>query len=351
VSAEANTFDRRLPALLAAVGLLCAVALELVHIRAFEAPNASSFCSAGARLDCNTVALSRWSIVGSVPVPVWGIAGFLAIGLTAWWRSSVFLILSGIAALASAALLGIELFSIHSVCLLCEGVHVTSWALFALAWRGRHALVHTPLMTLAHLFTVPVAIVAEAYFFVTPYWTLFSFQHGVPYPHGVDAQGHPWVGAEKPKLVVDEYVDYACPHCAVAASSMRRLLAEHPMELRIVRHQNARMRCPFIPGALHCQYVRAAACAGEQQKFWEMDSWLFQHAPGQATVDFAAAARDLELDGPKLQACMASEAAFSRADAESLEVIRAKIVDTPLYVIDGKRYIAGKGLEEAKKRL
>src|SRR5882672_3701015 len=120
--------DRRLPALLAAVGLLCSAALELAHYQAYVDPTRASFCSAGAQLDCTTVALSRWSVFVGIPLPLWGVAGFMAIGLLAWWRSRWLLPLSALAALASVVLLAIELFAIHSVCLFCEGVHVTSWA-------------------------------------------------------------------------------------------------------------------------------------------------------------------------------------------------------------------------------
>jgi uncharacterized membrane protein len=350
-SETTNTFDAQLAAYLAAIGFACAVALEIVHLQAYAAPSASSFCSAGAKFDCTTVALSRWSVIGNVPVPVWGMAGFLALGLTAWWRSSVFLLLSAVAAVASAGFLALELAAIHSVCLFCEGVHVISWVLFALAWRSRHSLIRTPAMTLVHLLTVPVGIVVESYFLVTPYWALFSFQHNIHLPHGVDPESHQWIGAESPKVVLHEYVNYSCPHCAVAASLMRRLLAAHPKGLRIVRHQDPGMRCPFIPGATHCELVRAAACAGEQGKFWEMDSWLFQHAQGKVTVNYPDAVRDLELDGPGLATCMSSEAAFSRADTDALDVRGAKLFGTPAYFIDGKQYNGGEAFEVAKKRL
>jgi uncharacterized membrane protein len=346
-----NPFDHQFATYLAAIGFVCSVALEFVHMQAYAAPNVSSFCSAGAKLDCTTVALSRWSIIGNVPVPVWGMAGFLALGLTAWWRSTVFLFLSGFAAVASAGFLALELASIRSLCLLCEGVHIISWVLFALAWRGSRSLQRTPPMTLVHLLTVPVGIVVESYFLVTPYWALFSFQHGVHLPHGVDAESHQWIGAESPKVTMHEYVNYSCPHCAVAASLMRRLLVAHPKELRIVRHQDPGMRCPFISGGAHCQLARAAACAGEQGKFWEMDSWLFQHAEGKVTMDYAEAIRDLGIDLPKLAACMATEAAFSAADANAVDVSRANLNGTPAYFIDGKQYNGGEAYELAKKRL
>src|SRR5438034_9587370 len=135
-----TAMSRRLPALLAAVGLLSSVALEVVHVRAYLDPSASSFCSAGARFDCATVALSRLSVVGGVPVPVWGILGFSAMLIAALRRSGWLLPLSAIAAVASVILLGAELVAIHSVCLLCEAVHVVSFALFYVAFRDRAGL-------------------------------------------------------------------------------------------------------------------------------------------------------------------------------------------------------------------
>jgi protein-disulfide isomerase/uncharacterized membrane protein len=349
---EPRAFDATLAAYLSGIGFLCAAALEFVHMQAYGAPNASSFCSAGAKFDCTTVALSRWSVIGHVPVPVWGMAGFLALGLTAWWRSTWFLFLSAFAALSSFGFLVIELTSIHSLCLFCEGVHLVSWVLFALAWRGRDALVRTPAMTLVHLFTVPVGIILESYFLMTPYWTLLSLQHGVQFPQGVTAEGRHWIGAENPKVVLHEYVNYSCPHCAVGTTLMRQLLARHPKELRIVRHQDSGMRCPFVPGGAHCELARAAGCAGEQGKFWEMDSWLFQHASGKTSVDdYSDAARELKLDGAKLKACMSTEASFAAADSEASEVYGANLSGTPAYIIDGKQYSASEAFEALKKAL
>src|SRR5437762_13688631 len=104
-----SALNRRLPALLAAVGVLLSAALEVVHYRAHTNPSASSFCTAGPRFDCGTVALSHWSVMLRIPLPLWGVAGFLLLTLLAWARSRWLLPLAAAAALASAALLVIEL--------------------------------------------------------------------------------------------------------------------------------------------------------------------------------------------------------------------------------------------------
>lgn len=349
---ETRKPDRRLPALLAAVGLLFSAALEVVHFRAYVSPSASSFCTAGPKLDCGVVALSRWSVVLGIPVPLWGVAGFMAMTLLAWWGSRWIMPLAVMAALTSAALLGIELFAIHNVCLLCEGVHVASWALLAVVWRSRHTFTAIDGITVLHLLTVPVGVLVIAHTLLTPYWVFFSWKDGVQFPHGTDAEGHPWIGAESPRVVLHEYTDYFCPHCAVAANQTRRLLAEHPSLLRIVHHNYPRMmHCGVEAGKVACLFARAANCAGDQGKFWEMDSWLFAHAPGQVTLDFLVAARDVGLDSAKLFACIDSRAAFERADAEAVAASHARVINAPSFVIDGKLYVGAAVFPELDRRL
>lgn len=329
---------RRLPALLAAVGLLSSIALEVVHYRAYTAPAASSFCSAGERLDCTTVALSRFSVVLGIPLPVWGAIGFLSILIAAWRNSKLLVPLSGVAALASLVLLAVELLAIHSVCLLCEVVHVVSVGLLAAAWKRRHDLSPFARADARRILDVPAVLLVLSFLFVPEYWKMFSWRSGVHFPHGTD-NALPWIGAEHPKTTVHEYTDYSCPHCALAASRSRRLLAEHPTELRLVRHQYPRMFCPklVLPDSLICQYARAAQCAGEQGRFWEMDSWLFEHAPGRVTVDYKQAASEVHLDFGRLSACMEDQATFDRVDKEYRAALRNHVVEIPTYMIDGKR--------------
>jgi protein-disulfide isomerase len=82
-----------------------------------------------------------------------------------------------------------------------------------------------------------------------------------------------------------------------------------------------------------------------------MDAWLFQHAPGKATLDYTDAIRSIELDAGKFNACLPSERTFERVDAEYVDTTSAKISGTPTYILDGKHYDGGLVLEELKKRL
>jgi protein-disulfide isomerase len=232
----------------------------------------------------------------------------------------------------------VELVAIHSVCLLCEGVHVASWALFYVAWRERASLEAASPSDWVRTLAPAGLAVAAAWVFVPPYWAMYSWRSGVHLPTGTEADGSPWIGAESPKVTVHEYVDYACPHCALSASRMQRLLAKNASRLRIVRHEAPRMSCTNPSNTHACAFVRGALCAGEQNRFWEMDSWLFEHGPGKVDLDVAEAARDLSLDLAKFQACVADPKTYARANEFDLAARKLHVVETPVYFIDGKRY-------------
>ncbi|PRQ02851.1 Vitamin K epoxide reductase family protein [Enhygromyxa salina] len=322
------------PALLAAAGILLSVVLELVHLRAYLDPTTASFCAVGGSFDCDTVALSRFSVVLGVPLPIWGAAGFVAMLIAALRRSRLLLPLAAVSALASVALLLEELLHIGSVCVMCEGVHLIAIMLLLVAWRQRHVTRPTTAKTAALELALPALIVIVAGLVVPPYWSLVSWKSGVRYAHGVDEEGREWIGAEDPKVTVVEYVDYGCPHCAVAASKMRMLVAEHPNEIRLVRHHQPRMRCKL---GSQCQYARAAICAAKQDLFWQMDDWLFRHAAGHEKTDLEQAAVDVGFDHAALVECMDKPETYAEADTYASAARKAKIRSVPGYIVDGEQ--------------
>ncbi len=324
-----------MPALLAAVGLVLSIVLEVVHVRAYLDPSVASFCSVGERFDCDAVALSRASVILGVPTAVWGFAGFLAVLIAAWQRSPMVLPLAAISAISTTALLIVGLSTNGVLCLVCEAVHLVSLALLVVAWRRRgpdpwRAITRQH----ASVLVWPLMIAIVVRWFAPPYWVLVTWKSGPRLDHGVTADGQRWIGADEPDVTVHEYIDYTCPHCAVASSRMRMLVARHAGSLQLVRHVYPRMRC--MPATTErCMTARASVCAGEQDKFWEMEDWLFHHAPGQARVELEPALDELELDAGAFTTCMSDPAVFERLDLEVKATHKLKIREVPAYVIDG----------------
>jgi uncharacterized membrane protein len=327
--------------MVAALGLLLSIALEVVHYRAYTAPSESSFCSVGEKLDCTSVALSHYSVVLGVPMPLWGVAGFMALLAAAYRRSRWLLPLSALAALGCTALLGIELFALSTVCLLCEGVHLSTVALLVLAWRQRSTASDTygDRDSLFFVFAPAAGLLITLLLFQPPYWAVFGWKGDLPFAQGKTEQGQPWIGSEQPTLIVHEFTDYSCPHCKVASSRMLKELAAHPKQLRIVRRQYPRMSCPIGMDA-SCQLARVAYCAQEQGKFWQTDRWLFEHGTAKYQVDPGVAARDIGLDEGKLRACVVRSDTYERAAADSKEATRRHILGTPDYIVGDKKVSA-----------
>lgn len=325
----------RLPALLAAVGLLFSGLLEVAHLRAYLDTAGNSYCSASETFDCVKVALSASAVQLGIPLPIWGIVGFGALLAAALRRSILLLPLSGLAAAASVLLLVVELTNIGAVCLLCEVVHVVSWLLFAATLRARKTLVRDERngTTLYLCVGLPLTLLVGARLFVPNYWDSFTYRSPIPYASGKTPEGHEWIGSERPSVTLDEFVDYRCPHCKVASARTLRLLAKRP-DLRIVRRHSPRMRCETDAA---CGALRLALCASDQGKFWPADRWLFAHYEPRVDLDPAALARDLALDEPRLLACYRAPETLARADALAKEAIRRRVIDTPTYYRDGKK--------------
>lgn len=324
--------------IVAALGLLLSLGLELVHYRAYVMPTASSFCSVGDKLDCASVALSRYSVLLGVPLPLWGVAGFVALLGAAWRRSRWLLPLAALATAGSLVLLAIELIAIGSVCLLCEAVHLACAVLLVLAWRGRHTNV-TPLGEregLLVIFGPALGLLVALLLFQRPYWGAFGWKGDLPFAEGKTEEGYPWIGAEQPTVVVHEFTSYSCPHCKAASAYLLRVVAERPKEIRVVRRQFARLPCPRGV-ASSCQMVRVAYCAQEQGKFWPADRWLFEHGTGRTEVDLGEAARDIGLDAQRLRACVVSDATYRRAEADAKLARQKQLPGTPYYIVGNKR--------------
>jgi uncharacterized membrane protein len=343
----------RLPIILATAGFLLSIVLQIEHVEAHLRPAADSYCKIDDYFDCVKVALSPHSRVFDVPLPIWGAVGFLAIGISAFRRSILFFAFSAFSALASIALFVQELVYIKSVCVVCSIVHLACFALLFVAWfqlrKGGLRFIIDKYLFLLEL-GIPGAIIVLSYIFVPPYWALVSWSNELDLPQGVDEEGHPWIGAINPKVIIHEYTDYNCPHCALAASRSRMRVMKYPDTIRLVRRQQPRMFCPNI-GAAHCRNVRAAMCAAEQEKFWQMDDWLFQHAPGTIAVNLEQAARDVGLDLSKLKRCMARDEVYKKADREAKAARRKRVMYTPMYYINDKRLTFAELEQELKSIL
>ena len=63
--------------LLAVAGVAVSVYLAISHYRVYTDITYSSFCAISKAFNCDTVSQSVYAILLGVPVPVWGVLGYL----------------------------------------------------------------------------------------------------------------------------------------------------------------------------------------------------------------------------------------------------------------------------------
>jgi uncharacterized membrane protein len=352
--------------MLSIAGLSLAGYLTYLHVRLHYDPTYVSVCAFGARVNCETVAASSYSVALGLPVSVWGSIGYLVLAWLALSHLSRrrggegngFLALYGIAlAVTSIALAWVSSFVIGAVCLLCTATYAVNLLVAAIAvarTRRRGGLVACIAGDVRSLLAAPAPAARTAaalllatvliHVLVPRYWELASWRQGAFGDTGVTDEGYPWIGASEPELTIHEYLDYECPHCKLAHRKLRRIVSQRRDEIRLVRHDYARMACK--PNSAEkrrasCAMARAAFCALDRGMFWEWNDAVLAH-PRPLTGDerktyITEMARKIGLDPDRLDRCMFSEKTVERAHAVYLDARAHKITETPGYMVDGQR--------------
>jgi uncharacterized membrane protein len=102
-------------------------------------------CNTSGVVNCEKVLTSPQSVIFGIPVPVFGLAFFLAMGLmslpAAWRSTSPWLAWGRVGAVVVGMgmvvyLISQEALTLHAICLWCTSVHVLTFAMFLIVITG-----------------------------------------------------------------------------------------------------------------------------------------------------------------------------------------------------------------------
>ncbi|MBN1611938.1 MAG: thioredoxin domain-containing protein [Polyangiaceae bacterium] len=369
-------------ALLCLLGVAVSVELTRIHVFAHTDPNYQSVCALNEGVNCETVAVSPHSVFGGLPVSVWGIVGYLAMGILALWGRStkrlhaawplgLLLLLTAFAAAVSAVLAFISATRIDSLCVFCVSSYAINAALLTVTllavrrcrvrgWQlvalDLGALVKRPALSVG-LALLGAAALGLLWAWVPSYWRVPGWTDLPNLASGSTNEGHHWIGARSPTLTIVEFSDYECPHCRAAHKAVRMLASKHPDEIRLVhRHLPLDMAChPGLRRPFHrraCWFAEAAECAGLQGRFWEMNDALFatQETTRSIDVDPEALAVRLGLDRSEFKRCLANRATTERVRRDLDDAIAKHLSGTPSFLI-GEQLFLGRIPEARLERL
>jgi len=149
------------------------------------------------------------------------------------------------------------------------------------------------------------------------------------------------IGKPSAPIEVIEFGDFECPSCARFAT-----LTEPEVRSRLVDQGVIRFRFIDFPLSMHRNTwpaSRAAACADEQGKFWEMHDALFQSQDqwnGETTSNpdpiFKQLAKQIGLNQQQFDQCVDSKKTQAKIQAHEQLAEQQHIQATPSFIIGGK---------------
>jgi protein-disulfide isomerase len=153
----------------------------------------------------------------------------------------------------------------------------------------------------------------------------------------VESQGYV-LGDAKARLEVTEFGDFECPACGHFST-----ITEPDIRKKFVNTGLVRWRFIDYPLSVHrntWQASRAAACANDQDRFWDFHDYLYQTQDqwnGEVTDNpdkfMKAAARQLGLDASKFDQCVDSKKYQAKIQAHMALGDARKINSTPTFII------------------
>jgi protein-disulfide isomerase len=160
-------------------------------------------------------------------------------------------------------------------------------------------------------------------------------------------------GSENAPVTVYEFSDFGCPFCGMFAKGTYPALHEEFVATGQVRWTYV----PFVMGMFPngAESARAAECAAEQERFWEMHDLLYDRqnewkASRSSTRLFNGYAVQLGLDDVRFASCYRENRGGPRTAINNRAAGALRVRATPSFFING-RLVEGALPEEQFRRL
>ena len=162
----------------------------------------------------------------------------------------------------------------------------------------------------------------------------------------VSAANSPAKGSTSAPIEMIEFSDFQCPFCLRADPTVRQVLGTYGDRIRFVYRHNP---LPNHPNARPA--AEAAACAGEQGKFWPYHDRLFANPTKLSDADFKQAAVELGLNAPQFNACVDTHKLKAQVDADIKDGEEAGVNGTPAFFVNGRMISGAQPYDVFKKMI
>jgi len=146
----------------------------------------------------------------------------------------------------------------------------------------------------------------------------------------MDLGKRPVKGEADAKLTLVEILDYQCPYCGQFSRETMPQIDKEYIETGKVRYVVVNLPLEAMHKSAF-KAAEAAACAGEQGKFWEMNERLFNN---QQSIDqWKTHAEAIGLDVDKFEQCMDTGRQAAQVRSDMAEAHDAGVSGTPAFFL------------------
>ena len=153
--------------------------------------------------------------------------------------------------------------------------------------------------------------------------------------------GAPFKGPPKAPVTMVKFEDFHCPYCKKAQPTVAQVLSKYGNKVRLVHRD-------FPIDSIHPAARKAheaARCANEQGKFWQYHDVLYTNAPKADVADLKRYAKEVGLDVPAFEKCVASGKFRDAVQKDVDEGARLGVNGTPSFFINGRLLSGAQPLE------
>lgn len=162
--------------------------------------------------------------------------------------------------------------------------------------------------------------------------------------HKIDVLGYPYLGKANAKLVIVEFADFRCGHCAKVSPLLKDLIKKHNAILFFKPY-------PLRPSGDSLRASQAALAAARQKKFWQMHDLLYAHPNKHDQKGIIELAKKAGLDMDRFQAAMKDRALLVAIEKSKIEGMRIGIKGTPSVYFNGRLFRLRKDIQHLEERI
>lgn len=148
-----------------------------------------------------------------------------------------------------------------------------------------------------------------------------------------DTNGFPTIGPSNAPINIIMFYDYTCPHCRRAFPIVTQKVEEFPKKLSFTA-----MFYPLLMNEEHIFPLKVALSFYRQNKFWEIQNFLFTQNRDLSEEDATKIANEMKLDIEKFKQDLADKTILEKILWSKKQGERAGVEGTPTIFINGYRF-------------